>query len=176
MMGSFFLLVALLIGLFIAGVAFINNQVVTLNYYFGQISLTLFMLILGSAVAGALVMIFFGFYRSVHKFVNTRAERRNEKEMQRRVDHLEKDKRNLKDDLGKRQSEIDDAASRASDDVRDENKKLQAELDRQKKDHENTAEKERRDLDDKNKKREADLDRRQAENEADREKVYADRS
>jgi uncharacterized integral membrane protein len=175
-MGSFFLLLALLVSLFIAGLAFMNNQVVTVSYYFGQISLSLFMLIVGSAVAGALVMIFFNFYNSIRKYVNTRAERRNEKEMQRRVDHLEKDKRNLKDDLGKRQSEIEDAASRASDDVRDENKKLQAELDRQKKDHEDTAEKERRDLDDKNKKREADLDRRQAENEADREKAYADRS
>ena len=61
-MGSIFLLLALLIGLLIAGVALINNQVVTLNYYFGQISITLFMLILGSAVAGALVMIFFGFF------------------------------------------------------------------------------------------------------------------
>ncbi len=175
-MGSIFLLVALLIGLLIAGVAFINNQVVTVSYYFGQISLTLFTLIIGSAVAGALVMIFFGFYRSIHKYVNNRAERRNEKEMQRRVDHLEKDKRNLKDDLGKRQTEREDAALRASDDVQNENKKLQAELDRQKKDHEDTAEKARRDLEDKNKKREADLDRRQAENEADREKVYADRS
>ena len=77
-MGSIFLLLALLIGLLIAGVALINNQVVTLNYYFGQISITLFMLILGSAVAGALVMIFFGFYRSIHKYVDSRAERRNE--------------------------------------------------------------------------------------------------
>lgn len=131
-MGSIFLLLALLIGLLIAGVALINNQVVTLNYYFGQISITLFMLILGSAVAGALVMIFFGFYRSIHKYVDSRAERRNEKEMQRRVDRLEKDKSNLKADLGKRQKEREDAASRASDDVRNENKKLQAELEKQK--------------------------------------------
>ena len=131
-MGSIFLLLALLIGLLIAGVALINNQVVTLNYYFGQISITLFMLILGSAVAGALVMIFFGFYRSIDKYVNSRAERRNEKEMQRRVDRLEKDKSNLKADLSKRQKEREDAASRASDDARNENKKLQAELERQK--------------------------------------------
>jgi uncharacterized integral membrane protein len=172
-MGSIFLLVALLIGLLIAGVAFINNQVVTLNYYFGQISLTLFMLILGSAVAGALVMIFFGFYRSIHKYVNSRAERRNEKEMQRRVNHLEKDKSNLKDDLGKQQSDREDAASRATEDVRNENKKLHAELERQKMEYDDAAENAQRDLDDKNKKREADLDRRQAENEADRAKVYA---
>ncbi len=175
-MGSIFLFLALLIGLLIAGVAFVNNQVVTLNYYFGQISLTLFMLILGSAVAGALVMIFFGFYRSIHKYVNNRAERRNEKEMQRRVNHLEKDKSNLKADLGKQQSDREDAAAKATEDVRNENKKLHAELDQQKMEYNDVAENARQDLDEKNKKREADLDRRQAENEADREKVYADRN
>jgi uncharacterized integral membrane protein len=174
-MGSIFLLLALLIGLLVAGVALINNQIVTLNYFFGQISLTLFTLIIGSAVAGILMMIFFGFYRSIHKYVNNRAERRNEKEMQRRVDDLEKDKSNLKNDLGKRQSESDKAATRASDDLRDENEKLQAELNKQKKEHKDSAEDARRDLDDKNKKREADLDRRQAENEAERTKVYAGR-
>ena len=174
-MGTIFLLLALLVGFLVAGVALINNQVVTLNYYFGQISLSLFMLIVGSAVAGALMMIFFGFYRSIHKYVNNSAQRRNEKEMQRRVDHLEKDKSNLKSDLGKRQSESDQAATRASNDLRDENKKLHDELDRQKKEHDNSAEDARHDLDDQNKKREADLDRRQAENEADRSKVYAGR-
>ena len=130
-MSSLFLLIALLIGLLIAGLAFLNNQVVTLNYYFGQINLTLFMLILGSAVAGALVIMFFGFYRSIRKYVNSQSERKNQKELQRRVDHLEKDKSNLQADLGKRQSEHDDAVSKASDDMRNENKKLQAELEKQ---------------------------------------------
>jgi uncharacterized integral membrane protein len=50
-----FLLLALLLLLGIVIVAIANNEVVTVNYLLGQVNLTLFMLILGSAGAGLLL-------------------------------------------------------------------------------------------------------------------------
>ncbi|UNC93196.1 LapA family protein [Candidatus Contubernalis alkaliaceticus] len=138
-----FLLLALLVGLVIAVVAMINNEVVTVNYLFGQGSLTLFMLILGSAFAGAMFVGFLGIFRSIHNYMNSQGDRGHKKELERRVKLLEGEKEKLEAELGKQQKEREDAAAKAHGDLVDEKKKLEEELKKQQKEREDTAAKER---------------------------------
>ncbi len=138
-MRMIFLLLALLVGLVIAVVAMINNEVVTVNYLFGQVSLTLFMLILGSAFAGAVFMGFLGIFRSIHNYMNSQGDRGLKKELERRVKLLEGEKGKLEAELSKQQKEREDAAAKAHGDLEEEKKKLEAELDNQQKEREDAA-------------------------------------
>ncbi len=138
-----FLLLALLVGLLIAVLAIINNEVVTVNYLLGQTSLTLFVLILGSALAGALFMGFLGIFRSIHRYMKSQGNRHLTKELERRVKDLEGEKKKLEAELGKLQKEREKAATEAQDDLEDEKKKLEEELKKQQKEHENAVAKER---------------------------------
>jgi len=124
-MRMLFLLLALLFGLIIAVAAIINNEVVTVNYLFGQVSLTLFMLILGSAVAGALFMGSLGIFQSIRGYMNAQGERGHKKDLQHRVKLLEDEKKKLEDKLSKQQREREDNATKVYDDLEDENKKLE---------------------------------------------------
>ncbi len=142
-MRMIFLLLALLVGLVISVVAMINNEIVTVNYLFGQVSLTLFMLILGSAFAGAVFMGFLGIFRSIHNFMNSQGDRGLKKELERRVKLLESEKGKLETELGKQQKEREDAAAKAHGDLEDEKEKLEKELNKQQKEREDTAAKER---------------------------------
>jgi uncharacterized integral membrane protein len=139
MMRVIFLVLALLFGLIIAVAAMVNNEVVTVNYLFGQVSLTLFMLILGSAVAGALFMASLGIYRGIHNYVNTQGDRGLKKELHNRVKTLEDEKKKMGDELSKQQKEREDAAAKAHASLEDEKRKLEDELRKQQKDHENTV-------------------------------------
>jgi lipopolysaccharide assembly protein A len=136
-----FLLLALLVGLIVAGVALINNEVVTLNYYFGQINLTLFMLILGSAVAGAIFMGSLGIYRSIHNYMSSQGERGHKKDLQHRVKFLEDEKKKLEDELKKQQKEREDNAAKAQAELEDEKRRLEDELRKQQKEHLDATEK-----------------------------------
>jgi len=142
-MRMIFLLLALLVGLVIAVVAMINNEVVTVNYLFGQVSLTLFMLILGSAFAGAVFVGFLGIFRSIQNYMNSQGDRGHKKELERRVKLLEGEKEKLEAELGKQQKEREYAAVKAHGDLVDEKKKLEEELKKQQKEREDTAAKER---------------------------------
>ena len=142
-MRMIFLLLGLLVGLVIAVVAMINNEVVTVNYLFGQVSLTLFMLILGSAFAGAVFMGFLGIFRSINNYMNSQGDRGHKKELERRVKLLESEKGKLEAELGKQQKEREDAAVKAHGDLVDEKKKLEEELKKQQKEHEDAVAKER---------------------------------
>jgi uncharacterized integral membrane protein len=136
-----FLFLALLLGLIIAGVAAINNEVVTLNYYFGQLNLTLFMLILGSAAAGAIFMGALGIYRSIHNYMGSQGERGHKKDLQHRVKVLEGEKKKMEDELMKHQKERNDIAVKAHTDLEDEKRRLEDELRKQQKEHQETTEK-----------------------------------
>ncbi|MDW7740586.1 MAG: lipopolysaccharide assembly protein LapA domain-containing protein [Bacillota bacterium] len=138
-MRMIFLVLALLFGLIIVVAAMINNEVVTVNYLFGQVSLTLFMLILGSAVAGALFMGSLGIFRSIHNYVNSQGDRGLKKELQSRVKTLEDEKKKMEDELGKQQKEREEAAAKAHANLEDEKRKLEDELRKQQKDHEDTV-------------------------------------
>jgi lipopolysaccharide assembly protein A len=102
-MSMFYLIIALLFSLLIAVVAMVNGDSVTVNYFFGQAQLTLIVLILGSACAGALTMGFFSLFRSIQTHMKFREARHNQEELQRRLEHLEEEKNKLEAELGKRQ-------------------------------------------------------------------------
>lgn len=136
-----FLVLALLFGLIIAVTAMINNEVVTVNYLFGQVSLTLSMLILGSAIAGAMFMVFLGIFRSIQNYMKSQGERGHKKDLQHRVKILEDEKKKLESELKRQQEEREDAATKAHTALEDEKKKLEDELEKQRKDHLSSVEK-----------------------------------
>lgn len=130
------LVLAVIIGLIIAAVAMINNEVVTVNYFFGQVNLTLFMLILGSAVAGAVFMGSLGIFRRIHNYMNAQGDHGLKKELMNRVKTLEDEKKKMEDELKKNQKDREDAAARAHSSLEDEKIKLEDELRRQQRDRE----------------------------------------
>ena len=136
-----FLVLALLFGLIIAVTAMINNEVVTVNYLFGQVSLTLSMLILGSAFAGAMFMVSLGIFRSIQNYMKSQGERGHKKDLQHRVKILEDEKKKLENELKRQQEEREDAATKAHTTLEDEKKKLEDELEKQRKDHLSSVEK-----------------------------------
>lgn len=138
-MRTIFLVLALLFGLIIAAAAIINNEVVTVNYFFGQVSLSMFTLILGSAIAGALFMGSLSIYRSIHNYMNSQGDRSFKKELQNRVKTLEEEKRKLEDKLNDQQKEREETAAKANSALEDEKRKLEDELRKQRKDHEDTV-------------------------------------
>lgn len=134
-----FLVLALLLGLIIAGVAIINNEVVTVSYLFGQISLTLFMVILGSAIAGALFMASLGVFRSISTYMKSQGDRGLKKEMHNRVKTLEDEKKKLEDELRKQQKEREEDAVKAQAALEDDKRKLEEELRKQQKERNDEA-------------------------------------
>lgn len=138
-MRMIFLVLALLFGLAIAVAAIINNEVVTVNYFFGTASLTLFMLILGSAVAGALFMGSLGIFSSIHRYVNSQGDRNHKKGLQHQVKDLENEKKKLEDELNEHQKEREDAAAKAYASLEDEKKNLEEELRKQQKEHDDAT-------------------------------------
>jgi len=140
-MRTIFLVLAMLIGLVIAAVAITNNEVVTVNYILGQINLTLFMLILGSAFAGALFMSFLSIFRGIQNYTKSQGERGHKKDLQKRVKSLEDENEELRDELEKQNKDREDATKKKQDALENENKKLDDELKKQQKDHLDTAQK-----------------------------------
>ena len=167
-----FLFLALIVGLVIAGVAAINNEVVTLNYYFGQLSLTLFMLILGSAAAGAIFMGSLGIYRSIHNYMGSQGERGHKKDLQHRVKVLEDEKKKMEDELMKRQKERNDIATKAHTDLEDQKRDMEDELRKQQKEREDSAAKTHTDLEDEKRRLEDELRKQQKEHQDATEKAH----
>ena len=141
-MKTIFLMLALLLGLAIAVAAIINNEIVTVNYLFGQISLSLFMLILGSAFAGALFMGLLGIFRSINNYLNTQGDRHHKKDLQHHVKDLEDEKKKMQDELSRQQKEREDAAAKAYAALDDEKKELEEALRKQQKDRDDAVAKE----------------------------------
>ncbi len=100
-MGSIWLVLALVFSLLIAIVALANQQAVTVNYLFGQAEIYLIILILGSAIAGALTMGLFSLFRGIRAAIKFREERRAKEELQLQIRALEKEKLSLEAELGR---------------------------------------------------------------------------
>ncbi len=109
-MSILYLVLALLFSLLIAVVAMVNGEIVTLHYFFGQARLSLIVLILGSACAGALTLGFFSLFRSIRTHLRFREERRNQEELQRRLKLMEEEKNALEIELGRRRNLEHEAA------------------------------------------------------------------
>jgi len=104
-MGMLYLVLALLFGLFTAVVAMANSEIVTVNYLIGHVRLSLIAIILGSACAGALTVGFFSLFRSIQTHLKFRETHRNQEELQRRLELMEKDKMRLEAEVCRRQME-----------------------------------------------------------------------
>ncbi len=91
-MGSLLLILALTFSLLITIVALANQQPVTANYLFGQAEVSLIVLILGSAIAGASAMGLFSLFRGIRTAFGFREERRQKEELQRQIETLKNEK------------------------------------------------------------------------------------
>lgn len=100
-MGAWLLILSLLFSLVIALVAAANHQPVAVSYLFGKTEVSLIVLIIGSAAAGALAMGLFSLYRGIRTAFRARAERRRCEELQARLAGLEQEKGSLQRELEK---------------------------------------------------------------------------
>ncbi len=100
-MGSFYLILGLIFSLVIAIIALVNNETVTVNYVFGRTEISLILLILGSAVTGALAMGLFSLFRSIRTAFVFRKLRQQQKVLQKQVKVLQEEKIFLEAELSK---------------------------------------------------------------------------
>lgn len=100
-MGSLYLILGLVFSLIIAIVAIANNENVTVSYIFGRTEVSLILLILGSAVTGALTMGLFSLFRSIRSAFAFRELRHQQDVMQKQLKTLEEEKIFLQAELNK---------------------------------------------------------------------------
>jgi lipopolysaccharide assembly protein A len=100
-MGSLYLILGLVFSLIIAIVAIANNENVTVSYIFGRSEVSLILLILGSAVTGALAMGLFSLFRSIRSAFAFRELRHQQDVMQKQLKTLEEEKIFLQAELNK---------------------------------------------------------------------------
>ena len=103
-MGSLYLILGLVFSLIIAIVAIVNNENVTVNYIFGRSEVSLILLILGSAVTGALAMGLFSLFRSIRNAFAFRELRHQRNAIQKKLKTLEEEKIFLQAELNKASS------------------------------------------------------------------------
>jgi lipopolysaccharide assembly protein A len=164
-MRMIFFVLALILALVIAVVAIVNTEIVTLNYLIDQSSLALSIVILGSAGAGVLVMIFFGIFRSIQKYMGSQAERGLKNELQQKIKTLENEKKKLEDELNRHLKEREEAAAKAHTELEADKKKLEDELKRQQKESEEAAAKAHAELEAEKKRLEEESIKQQKEHE-----------
>jgi lipopolysaccharide assembly protein A len=121
-MGSFYLILGLIFSLIIAIIALANNETVTVSYIFGRLQVSLILLILGSAVTGALAMGLFSLFRSIRNAFAFRELRHQQEALQKQVKILEEEKIFLEAELNKAVSvpEEEDAVPEAEKEFRQE--------------------------------------------------------
>lgn len=100
-MGSFYLIMGLVFSLIVAIFALANNESVTVSYILGHAEVSLILLILGSAVTGALVMGLFSIFRSIRTAFAFRDLRHQQKDLQKKVKTLEEEKVFLEAELNR---------------------------------------------------------------------------
>ncbi len=107
-MSSFYLILGLVFSLLIAIVALANNDTVTVSYLFGRSDVSLILLILGSAFAGALVMGLFSLFRSIRTAFAFREMRHQQEDLRKKLKSLEEEKLFLEAELNRCSSVSDD--------------------------------------------------------------------
>ncbi len=100
-MSSFYLILALVLSLVIALVAIANTEPVTVNYIFGRSDVSLIILILGSAFAGALVMGMISLFRGIKTVLAFRQVRQEKEALHKQTKELEEEKIFLQAELNK---------------------------------------------------------------------------
>ena len=162
-MRTVFIVLMILLALAVAAVAMLNQEIVMVNYIFGQVELPLIAVILGSALAGVLIMVLYYIYRSIHNYVKSGSERALKKELQQRIKYLESENKKLEEELARFQKERDIAAEKARQELEDEKNKLEEELNRQRKEREESAAREQAELEAEKEKLEEELRKQQQE-------------
>ena len=104
-MSMFYLVLALLFSLLVAIVAMVNSVNVTLYYLFGHVQISLVVLILVSACAGAFSMGSFALFRSIKTHLKFREEHIKHLQLQDRLNFLEKEKITMETDFMRQQQE-----------------------------------------------------------------------
>ncbi len=165
-MRTFFIILMITAALAITALAFLNSEIVTVNYLFGQIDLNLYSVILGSALGGIIVMIFYLIYRGIHNYIKSESERNLKKELQRQLKTLEFENKRMADEISKLQREREVAAEKARSELENEKQKLQDELNRQQKERESAMAREQAELEAEKQKLEAELKKQRAAKEA----------
>ncbi|MFO7951203.1 MAG: LapA family protein [Bacillota bacterium] len=108
-MSSLYLILALVFSLLIALFAIANTEPVAVNYVFGEASVSLIILILGSAFAGVLVMGLFSLFRGIKAAFAFRQIRQEKENLQKKVKALEEEKVFLEAELNKAVSVPEDS-------------------------------------------------------------------
>lgn len=98
-MWSFMVIAALIFSLVIALFALANQQPVTVNYFLGQTEISAVLLILGSAIGGALVMAMLGVVGRIKIILRLRELRFQYREQQLQLEALQEENRELQDRL-----------------------------------------------------------------------------
>ena len=98
-MSSWLLILSLLFSLLIALVAAANTQLVAISYLFGRAEVSLIVLIISSAAAGALAMGLFNLYRSIRTAFRQRTDKRRREDLEKRLAGLEQDREALQREL-----------------------------------------------------------------------------
>ncbi len=92
-MKMFYLVLALLFSLMVALLAIVNNEVVEVNYIFGKADVSLIILILGSASAGAMGMGMFALFSGIRRTIKQKEEKQCVNELKKRLEELEEEKK-----------------------------------------------------------------------------------
>lgn len=121
-MASFYLVLGLVFSLLIAIIALANNEPVTVSYIFGRVQVSLILLIIGSAVTGALAMGLFSIFRGVRNALAFREMRNQQVVLQKKVKELEEEKVFLLAELNRAVSvpEEEDESSENESEIRQE--------------------------------------------------------
>ncbi|MCR3921691.1 MAG: LapA family protein [Firmicutes bacterium] len=93
------IIVGLVFGILIAFFAFLNRAVVTVNYFFGQVDSSVALIVLGSAMTGALAIGLFGFITQIRTGFAMWNFKNKTKHLTKEVEDLKEQKRALADDL-----------------------------------------------------------------------------
>jgi len=145
-MRIFFIVLMILLIVAVVAVAVANQEMVTIDYLFGQVELSVFSVMLGSASAGILIMVCFYIYRSIHNYFKSGSDRALKKELQQKIKYLESENKKLEEEVARLQKERENAEERARKELETEKNRLEAELESQKKEREEAAASEQAEL------------------------------
>jgi len=158
-----FIILMVLLAIAVLALAVANQEMVTVDYLFGQVELSLFAVILGAVIAGILMMVCFMIYRSIHNYVKSGSDRALKKELQQRIKTLEVENNRLENELNKLKEERERAAQKTKEELEAEKKKLEEELNRQQKERQEEAAQGQAELEAEKQRLEEELRKQQAE-------------
>ena len=81
-------IIALIFSLIVAIFALLNNQPVSINYFFGTVDVSSVIIILGAAFSGALIVFLLGIYRQIKLTVKVRGLNADIRDMEKELELL----------------------------------------------------------------------------------------